>query len=206
MLLEPKLGAGPDDSSSARSSGAKPHAAKMQDSGALSWKSYRWGMSTVWLENTLNKQPARWLPSGYSDYGALLCAAMESALSQKSAPPDLTKWKWGEDYPIKIEHPVLSRLPLLGRFTGPGRRPLSGDSYTVKAVGRHFGASERATWNFANLDDSTLNLVTGESGVFPSAHYMDQWRAWYGGSTFSLPFSAAAVEKHRAHEMTLEPK
>jgi penicillin amidase len=131
---------------------------------------------------------------------------MENALKQPGVPSDLTKWKWGENYPVEIEHPVLSELPLIGRSTGPGRHALSGNTYTVKAVGRNFGASERATWNFANLDESTLNLVTGESGVFLSPHYMDQWAAWYGGSTFVFPFSATAVEKHRAHEMTLVPR
>jgi penicillin amidase len=209
MLLEPKLGAALDDSSKGATANAKasaPNATTAKETGALTWKSYRWGMSTVWLENTLNKQPARWLPPGYSDFGAVLTAAMESALKQPGAPADLAKWKWGENYPVEIDHLVLSQLPLIGPLTGPGRHPLSGNSYTVKAVGRGFGASERATWNFANLDESTLNLVTGESGVFPSPHYMDQWAAWYGGSTFRLPFSAAAVEKHRAHEMTLEPK
>jgi penicillin G amidase len=203
MLLEPKLGAAPDDS---KGTGAAALNSMPRETGALTWKSYRWGMSTVWLENVLNKQPARWLPASYPDYGALLTAAMENALKQPGVPPDLAKWKWGENYPIEIDHLVLSQLPLMGSFTGPGRHPLSGSSYTVKAVGRHFGASERATWNFANLDESTLNLVTGESGVFPSPHYMDQWAAWYGGSTFTLPFSAAAVEKHQAHEMTLEPR
>ena len=202
MLLEPKLGTMPDDATK----GASKNAANTKETGALTWKSYRWGMSTVWLENTLNKQPSRWLPPGYSDYGALLTAAMESALKQPEAPANFAKWKWGENYPVEIDHPVLSQLPLIGRFTGPGRHPLSGDSYTVKAVGLSFGPSERATWNFANFDESTLNLVTGESGVFPSPHYMDQWAAWYGGSTFTFPFSAAAVEKHRAHEITLEPK
>ncbi len=49
-------------------------------SGALSWKSYHWAMSTVWLENVLTKQPARWLPAGYSDYGSLLTAAVENAV------------------------------------------------------------------------------------------------------------------------------
>ena len=73
----------------------------------------------------------------------------------------------------------------------------------MKAVGRGFGPSERLTWNFANFDESTLNMVTGESGIFLSPYYMDQWAAWYGGSTFAFPFSQAAVEKHRAHEMTL---
>ncbi|MFZ3340973.1 MAG: penicillin acylase family protein [Terriglobales bacterium] len=209
MLLEPKLGAAPDDlakSGAGKATGSAPNAGTVKETGALTWKSYRWGMSTVWLENTLNKQPARWLPPGYSDYGAVLTTAMEGALKQPGVPSDLAKWKWGENYPVEIDHPVLSQLPLVGPFTGPGRHPLSGDSYTVKAVGRHFGASERATWNFANFDRSTLNLVTGESGVFPSPYYMDQWTAWYGGSTFMFPFSAAAEEKRRAHEMTLEPK
>ena len=205
MLLEPKLGATPDEAAKNPASNST-NAASTKESGRLTWKSYRWGMSTVWLENTLNKQPSRWLPPGYSDYGALLTAAMESALRQPEVPADLAKWKWGENYPIEIDHPVLSQLPVLGSFTGPGQRPLSGNNYTVKAVGRRFGASERATWNFANFDESTLNVVTGESGVFPSPHYMDQWTAWYGGSTFTFPFSAAAVEKHRAHEMTLEPR
>jgi penicillin amidase len=107
---------------------------------------------------------------------------------------------------VEIDHPVLGQLPLIGRLTGPGSHAQSGDSYTVKAAGRHFGPSERLTWNFADFDDSTLNVVTGESGVFLSPHYMDQWAAWYEGSTFALPFSAAAVERHRTHEMTLQPR
>jgi penicillin amidase len=76
----------------------------------------------------------------------------------------------------------------------------------VKAVSRGFGPSERLTWNFANFDESTLNLVTGESGIFLSPYYMNQWAAWYGGSTFVFPFSQAEVERHRAHEMTLVPR
>ena len=39
-------------------------------------------MSSVWLENVLTKQPARWLPPGYSDYGSLLTAAVEKAVKQ----------------------------------------------------------------------------------------------------------------------------
>ncbi|MFZ3262989.1 MAG: penicillin acylase family protein [Terriglobales bacterium] len=206
LLLEPKLGPAPDGSVKGPRNGALPNTVNAKETGALSWKSYRWGMSTVWLENVLSKQPVRWLPQGYSDYGALLTAAMENALKQPGVPSDLAQWKWGENYPVDIEHPVLSQLPLIGRFTGPGRHPLSGDNYTVKAVGRNFGPSERVTWNFANFDESTLNLVTGESGVFLSPHYLDQWTAWYRGSTFVFPFSAAAVEKHRAHAMTLAPK
>ena len=100
---------------------------------------------------------------------------------------------------------MLSQIPLIGSFTGPGLHPLSGSGFTVKAVGRGFGPSERLTWNFANFDQSTLNLVTGESGIYLSPYYMDQWPAWYGGSTFAFPYSHAAVAQHKKHEMTLWP-
>jgi penicillin amidase len=190
LLLEPKLGPATEGAAF----------------GTLNWKSYRWGMSTVWLENVLSKQPARWLPPGYPDYQSLLATAVENALKNPGVPADMSQWKWGETYPVEIEHPVLHHLPVIGKWTGPGLHPLSGSSYTVKAVGREFGPSERLTWNFADFDKSTLNLVTGESGIFLSDYYMDQWTAWYGGSTFAFPFSPAAVEQHKTHELMLEPR
>jgi len=188
LLLEPKLGPVPE---------GPPR-------GPLSWRSYRWSMASVWLETVLTKQPARWLPPGYPDYESLLAAAVENALKQPGVPADVGEWKWGKNYPVEINHLVLGHLPLLGRWTGPGLHPLSGSSQTVRAVGRGFGPSERLTWNFANFDESTLNLVTGESGIFLSPYYMDQWPAWYGGTTFAFPISKETVERHKMHEMTLE--
>ena len=202
MLLEPKLGP----------------ASSGPDRGQLSWTSYHWEMSSVWLENVLTRQPTRWLPPGYSDYESLLTAAVENVVQQirmvidnpsvdhAPAPADLGQWKWGKNYPVEINHLVLRHLPFIGRYTAPGLHPLSGSGYTVKAVSRVHGASERATWDFSNFDQSTLNLVTGESGIFLSPYYMDQWPAWYGGSTFVFPFSQTAVEQHRAHEVDLEPR
>ncbi|MGB9202339.1 MAG: penicillin acylase family protein [Terriglobales bacterium] len=202
LLLEPKLGAAPSGSGTEAFDEPPPVPA----SGPLNWKSYRWTMSSVWMENVLTKQPARWLPQGYSDYGSLLTAAVENAVKRAGVPSDLGQWKWGRNNAVEIEHPVLGQLPLIGRFTGPGRHVLGGSAFTVRAANGELGPSERLTWNFANFDESTLNLVTGESGIFLSPHYMDQWAAWYGGSTFAFPFSPAAVEQHRAHEMTLEPR
>jgi penicillin amidase len=81
----------------------------------------------------------------------------------------------------------------------------SGSGYTVKAVTRRHGPSERFTANLANLDESTLNTVTGQGGNFLSPYYMDQWKAWYEGATFTLPFSAQAVDAAKAHRLVLEP-
>jgi penicillin amidase len=194
LILEPKLGTAPEDAKAAT------------ESGTLNWKSYRWGMSTVWMETVLTKQPARWLPAGYNDYSALLTTAVENVIKKADVPADLGQWKWGTIYPVEIQHPVLSHLPLLGKLTGPGSHPLSGSGLTVKAVGKEFGPSERVTWNFADFDKSALNLVTGESGIFLSKNYMDQWPAWYVGRTFNFAFSPARVEKRKKHELTLEPR
>jgi penicillin amidase len=190
LLLEPKLGPSPEG------------AAK----GTLSWKTYRWELATVWLDTVLTKQPARWLPAGYPDYESVLTAAVENVLKKPDVPAEVGDWKWGKNYFVDIEHPVLRNLPLVGRWTAPGRHPLSGSGITVKAVGREFGPSERLTWNFADFDQSRLNVVTGESGIFLSPYYLDQWKAWYGGSTFEFPFSAQTVEKGKKHEMRLVPE
>jgi penicillin G amidase len=188
LLLEPKLGAAP---------------AEHSDS-TLSWKSYHWLMETVWLENVLTHQPARWLPAGYANFGDVLVAAMEQTV--KDAPPDLNSWKWGPENSVTIQNLVLGRIPVLRRWTGPGEQPQSGSPYTVKAGGRTYGPSERFTADLSNLDLSTLNVVTGNSGNFLSPYYLDQWNAWYTGYTFVLPFSTPAVDKAAAHRLILQPR
>jgi penicillin amidase len=196
LLLEPKLGSAPRDPE--------------QLETTLSWKSYRWMMSSIWLENVVQHQPKRWLPEAYANYDELLTAAVEAAVDSSpahnsAAPRDLNSWNWGHFHPVEIQHPIYGKIPLLRRWTGPGFQPQSGSEYTVKAVSRNHGPSERMTVDLANLDQSTLNLVTGEGGNLLSPYYMDQWKAWYEGFTFAWPFSGAAVEKARAHELVLEP-
>jgi penicillin G amidase len=195
LLLEPKLGAASAD--------------PKQVEAGLSWKSYSWGMSSVWLENVVHHQPQRWLPGAYSSYDDLLAGAVEAAVGEPDpssdlASRDLASWKWGTFRPVEIQHPILGRVPLLQRWTGPGVQPQSGSGYTVKAVSRSHGPSERLTVDLSDLDQTTLNLVTGESGNFLSPYYMDQWKAWYEGYTFKLPYSEKAVAAAKRHELVLE--
>jgi len=190
LLLEPKLGPAPDSNTK---------------HGVLSWKTYNWGMESVWLENIFLHQPKRWLPEKFANYDDLLTTAVENAVRGEDVPKDISKWHWGSYHPLEIQHPILSQIPILGRWTGPGLQPQSGSGFTVKAVTRHAGPSERMTIDLADLDHSTLNIVTGESGNFLSSNYMDQWKAWYEGYTFPFPFSKRAVENARVHELTLQP-
>jgi penicillin G amidase len=191
LLLEPKLGSTPADSSA--------------ETGALNWLTYSWGMRSVWLENVLLHRPKRWLPEKYPNYDELLAAAVDAAVNASGAPQDLASWHWGQFNAVEIQHPILGKIPLINRWSGPGTKEQSGSGYTVKAVTRNHGPSERFTANLADLDQSTLNIVTGQGGNFLSPHYMDQWKAWYEGTTFTLPFSAKAVDAAQKHRLLLEP-
>jgi penicillin G amidase len=191
LLLEPKLGNAPGD------------AAKADE--VLSWKTYSWEMRSVWMENILLHRTKRWLPDKYPNYDELLTAAVDAAVNGPDTPKDLAGWRWGAFNAVEIEHPILGKIPLIRHWSGPGLQEQSGSGYTVKAVTRHHGPSERFTANLADLDQSTLNTVTGQGGNFLSPYYMDQWKAWYEGTTFTLPFSAKAVDAAKAHRLVLEP-
>jgi penicillin G amidase len=190
LLLEPRLGSPPADD---------------VDSGALNWKTYSWEMRSVWLENILLHRPKRWLPEKYPNYEELLAAAVDAAVSGADAPKDLALWHWGVFNAVEIQHPILGKIPVIRHWSGPGVQEQSGSGYAVKAVSRHHGPSERFTANLADLDQSTLNIVTGQGGNFLSPYYMDQWKAWYEGTTFTLPFSAEAVDRSKQHRLELEP-
>ncbi|HXP48237.1 MAG TPA: penicillin acylase family protein [Terriglobales bacterium] len=185
MLLEPKLGA--------------------------DYKLYRWGMQSVALENILLRQPPRWLPANYPNYDELLTAAVEAMVTSPEAPKSLNSWTWGKARPFRLEHPVLGEIPLLRRWAGPGRYQAAGDGYTVKQMGHgeshayQQAPSERMTVDFANLDASTMNIVTGQSGQIFSPHYLDQWKAWAEGRSFVFPFSDGAVDRAKQQELRLEP-
>jgi penicillin amidase len=104
-----------------------------------------------------------------------------------------------------LEHPLAGYLPLVGRVAGTGELPQSGDSLTVKQVGRAFGPSQRFTMDWSNVDGATENIVLGESGNPFSEYFRDQWKDWYGGTTFALPFTKAAVEAQTRHTLRLVP-
>ncbi len=191
LLLEPRLGVAPEN--------------PREQETTLSWKTYAWQMHTVWLQNVLLHQPKRWLPEKFPNYDELLAAAVENAVSRPEAPQDIASWHWGGINQVEIDHPVLGKIPFIRHWAAPGINQQSGSGYTVKAVTSHHGPSERFTANLADLDQSTLNTVTGQAGNFLSPFYMDQWKAWYEGSTFTLPFTSQAVQVSGAHHITLEP-
>ena len=186
MMLEPKLGGSP-----------------IQRDQWTGWRMYQHENANTWMEGTLLQQNKDFLPAGYVSYNDLLAVAIDRAVGAPRVPSNLSSWKWGDETALHLKHPLFGIIPVFQRWAGPGYAPQSGGPVTVRAVGDGFGPSERYTADLSNLDATTLNITTGESGNIFSPYFMDHWPAWYNGTTFALPFSPQAVEKAAAHKLVL---
>ena len=166
---------------------------------------YRWSESNFAEEEIIMHGYAEWLPSTYKNWDALLTDAVRRGMDSGKAPGDVTLWRYGKWHVVDIEHPLADFVPLISRMAGTGPQPLSGDTTTVKQVGRDFGPSQRFTMDWSNIDGSTENIALGESSDPYSPYFRDQWQDYYGGTTFALPFSAQAVAAETSHTLRLLP-
>jgi len=166
---------------------------------------YQWSESDFAEEEIFMHASPDWLPPGYKNWDALLTEAVREGMKSGKAPADVAQWTYGSWHVVDIEHPLAGFLPIVSRVAGTGEQPLSGDTTTVKQVGRDFGPSQRFTMDWSNIDGSTENIVLGESSNPYSPYFRDQWKEYYGGTTFALPFSPAAVAAQAQHTLRLLP-
>jgi penicillin amidase len=166
---------------------------------------YSWSESNFAEEEIIMHGYVEWLPASYKNWDALLTDAVRQGMKNGKAPSDVARWSYGSWHVIDIEHPLAFLLPLAGRVAGTGPQPLSGDTTTVKQVGRAFGPSQRFTMDWNDVDGSTENIVLGESGNPYSPYFRDQWNDYYGGTSFAPPFSEAAVAAQTRHTLRLLP-
>jgi penicillin amidase len=166
---------------------------------------YSWSESAFAEEEIIMHASPDWLPKAYKNWDALLTEAVRKGMESGKAPANVADWTYGSWHKVDIEHPLASFLPLVSRIAGTGPQPLSGDTTTVKQVGREFGPSQRFTMDWSNIDGSTEDIVLGESGDPYSSYFRDQWADYYAGSTFALPFTAQAVASQSRHTLRLLP-
>ncbi len=172
-------------------------------------KLYSWGERTTALELLVGNQPARWLPAQFGNWNDFLATATEEGLKAAHAPSNLSRWPYGKLHTVELAHPVFGAHPLLARLLGvagsTGQQPAPGDFTTVKAIGPHFGPSERFIADLAkdmtSWHGALGNLTTGESENGHSPWYLDQFAPWLEGTTFALP----GGETPAAHTLRLVP-
>jgi penicillin amidase len=164
---------------------------------------YTWAEKNFAQEEIVMHASPEWLPAKYRNWDNFLAAAVLKAMRNGHAPSDVGKWAYGKWHVVDLEHPLAALLPDWTHFAGTGPLPLSGDNTTVKQVGRAFGPSQRFTMDWSNVDGSTEDIVLGESGNPLSPYFRDQWKDYYGGTTFAMPFTPAAVGRQTRHTLRL---
>jgi penicillin G amidase len=167
---------------------------------------YRW-RATTFLQRILTDRPAKWLPSTYKTYDALLVAAADRAvakLAEDSSSPRIEDWPWKRFNSLEMHHPI-GREGLLKKLLSISNKPQSGTSYSVRAATKTHGPAMRFVANPGNWDESILLIPAGQSGQPGSSHYSDQFSYWYEGKPIFAPFTDAAEAKDRKHTLTLTP-
>lgn len=140
------------------------------------------------IQTLLEARPAGWVAGNDWDMWVMdhLAVALGQGRQRQGTP--VSHWKWGGMLRWKFAHPVGKELPFVDHFFDIGPVAMSGSGTTVKQTTPTLGPSERMVVDFGNLDHSVQNLPAGESGHVASAHYKDQWSAYYVGKSFPMEF------------------
>lgn len=144
------------------------------------------------VEHLLRQRPAGW----FGDYNQVLLQAFADGIEegQRMQGKDPKGWKWGTYMYLAIENPVVTRVPVVGKYFNIAPTPMSGASTTVKQTTRILGPSERMDMSAGDWDASLANIPIGESGHIASFHYRDQWSAYYNGESFPMHFAKTEVK------------
>ncbi len=148
------------------------------------------------IEALLDRQTPGW----FGDWDAVLLRALQEGVEegQRAQGSDLRKWRYGVYNQLTVRHPVLDRLPWIGRYFNLGPYEANGSSTTVKQTSARMLPSMRFVVDFGDPAGGLYNLPTGVSGHPFSGHYTDQWRAYQSAEGFPLYSSPAAT-------LTLQP-
>ena len=134
---------------------------------------------------------------GAEDCDRQIAAALDDALNGLSGTlgGDLEAWRWGELHRAELAHPVLGRIPVLGKLFGFGQETDGGDetvnrgvfSLAERQIFSHVaGASLRIVYDLSDLDATRAITATGQSGNPLSRHYGSFARRWRDGALLRL--------------------
>lgn len=153
---------------------------------------YTWPTAPQSIEKLLRERPQGWFP----DYDALLIRSLGEGIEEgaKIQGSKISRWDYGQFNDLRIPHPVLGQLPLIGKYFDIGPVPMSGSGDTIKQTTRRLGPSMRMIVDLSNLEASLQNITIGESGQPLSPHYKDQWKAYYGATSFPMQFQHVSAK------------
>jgi penicillin amidase len=126
---------------------------------------------------------------------------------------DWRDWQWGAVHQAVQPHRPFSNVPMLKSWFET-RSAIGGGSNTVDVARGSWrdgnlhevghGASYRAVYDLADLDNSRYVIPTGQSENPLSGHYRDQVSLWSEGRYITIPTDLAQLEAPRALRLTPE--
>jgi penicillin amidase len=147
----------------------------------------------------------------------VLRASLDTAVAELSSRhgPKPAAWRWGAEHIAPLPHPLLSRLPLVGRWFTLAVET-DGDSFTVNRGTTRFsdaaapyahvhGAGYRAVYDLADLSNSRYVIATGQSGNPLSPHWGDFVARWRDGGTVRMAGDRDTLARAGAQILTLKP-
>lgn len=128
---------------------------------------------------------------------------------------DMGKWQWGKLHTATFKHQALGSINYADRIfnLGPVGVAGGGGGVTVYAANHNLGkpyavgniSSLRVIYDLGDFDRSLMVNAVGQSGQPGSKHYGDMIKDWRDVKHHAMPFSRAAVERHKASVLTLAP-
>ncbi len=162
---------------------------------------YEYQMASPVIDRLLRERPKDW----FADWDQVLVKALNDAIEEGRHVNggNVGSWDYGKYNELTIPNPVVSKIPLVGRYFNIGPIAMSGSPTTVKQTTRRLGPSMRFIADLSNWEQSLNNLTIGESGQILSGHYRDQWDAYYAGKSFPLQFDK--VEAKSVLKVSVKP-
>jgi len=145
-------------------------------------------MGQAIIERLFRDRPAGW----FADYDQVLAKALLDALEEgeRIQGRNPANWKWGAYNVVRLDHPVVGRIPLLGPRYRWGPQGLDGAPNVISTTTARVSPSMRFIADLADWEKSTLTLAGGQSGQPMSGNYRDQWEKWLAGDGIPMRFGA----------------
>jgi penicillin amidase len=161
-----------------------------------------WSAGPEFLRLLTTPEGAGWCGAGGCQALSMhaLEAAMAGLVPRFGADP--SAWRWGDAHRVRLEHPLLRLVPLLGDLLRI-EAPTPGDGQTVNrgGMGGDFthvhGPGLRIVMDLASRDGIMAAISTGQSGNPFSRHWGDMNWGWSVGRLETIPAGAEAVARLR---------
>lgn len=129
--------------------------------------------------------------------GLALDRALAALAARQGLQPE--RWRWGLEHRARLDHPLVSQLPVLGPLLAP-RPPAPGSNWTLnRASSRESDAARpfddvhgpglRAVHDLSSSDAAGFALAGGQSGNLASPHSHSFVADWLAGRLRPLPAS-----------------